>query len=84
MTKSPGFTLNLHENKQGQTFALVPQKGPRLCVCVVSSPPQALTWNYIYFNMMNLEVEVCPSHAALWALWGWGEGFAPWLSQSKL
>lgn len=44
MTKLPGFTLDLHENKQGQTFALILQQGFGLHVCDPSPhlPPQGL------------------------------------------
>lgn len=39
MTKLPGFILDLHENKQGQTFALILRQGSGLFVCVPSSHP---------------------------------------------
>lgn len=76
MTKLPGFTLDLQENKQGQTFALILQQGSGLCVCVPSSPPlagPALTWKLIYFNMVNFQTKVSSSHAALWALFRDGQ-----------
>lgn len=58
MTESPGFTLNLHENKQGQTFALVLQKDPRLCVCVPSPHPHSLLRGITFILMRNLEIDV--------------------------
>lgn len=55
MTKLPGFTFDLHENKQGQTFALILHQGSGLCVCVpASQPAQPLTWKFIYFKMVKL------------------------------
>lgn len=39
MTKLPGFTFDLHENKQGRTFALILRQGSGLCVSVPSSQP---------------------------------------------
>jgi len=56
MTKLPGLTLDLHENKQGQTFALILQQDSAFCVCVPSSrPPSLLHGNSFIFTRWPCE-----------------------------
>lgn len=45
MTKLPGFTLDLHQDKQGQTFALILQQGSGLCVCIPPSHPSPTSYS---------------------------------------